>query len=266
LHVYDPAVNAWDKLENAPLPHGNGAAGVIGGKFYLVGGCDWTGKETAQLDVYDPATNAWITLTSMPTPRNYPAAAVFNGKLYVVGGNVNVNTALVNLEVYDPVQDTWSIGPPMRIPRAGAQSAVIGQRLYVVGGNPPNGLADTAGEVEAYDFLAGNWSFVTPIPHTRNNAFVAALNGKLYVAGGFPKTAEIPPSEVYNPATDTWESFAPMPVAAYQGAGAQVVDGRIWAIGGWIPGEMDPQAKVAHNQVFIYDPSLNSWSISGRKR
>jgi N-acetylneuraminic acid mutarotase len=268
LYVYDPALNRWEKLPSSPLPPANCAAGVLNGKLYLAGGADWKGTNTSQLSVFDPVSNLWSAKASMPTPRTGCVGAVLNGKLYVVGGEAG-GKQLATLEIYDSRTDTWSIGQPMRMPRKAPGVAVVGNTLYVVAGNPTEGTGPTD-KVEAYNGVKGTWSYVKPLPHLRGAPFVVAWNGTLYVAGGItPGAGPTNFLDAYHPATDNWETLTPMPATSYEGAGAQVMSGgQIWVIGGWtsMPDKITHEPKIAHNEIFIYNPSRDSWSASGREQ
>ena len=73
--------------------------------------------------------------------------------------------------------------------------------------------------------------------------------GKFYLAGG-RKTNH----EVYNPATNTWSSVAPLPVALDHVQSVEVA-GKIYYIGG-LTGWPSPHV----NTVYIYNPATNSFT------
>jgi N-acetylneuraminic acid mutarotase len=98
---YDPVANRWVGRPWAPHNHARGAAGVIQGKFYVVGGV--LGTATADLDVYDPATNTWTTLAPIPTAG--PAiGTVLSGKFFVIVGDSDGD--LRSYE-YTPSTNVW---------------------------------------------------------------------------------------------------------------------------------------------------------------
>ncbi|MBI2836667.1 MAG: PD40 domain-containing protein [Chloroflexi bacterium] len=143
LHVYDPATNSWTQLPQSPNYHITPASGVIGDKFYVAGGDDWSGNSAnwKKLDVYDPVTNAWTTKAPMPAGGRGFASAVFNGKLYVIGGD-NVTSNNDTVYVYDPSTDAWTTETSMPTARAGAVAGVINGVIYVAGcGNATGNLA-----------------------------------------------------------------------------------------------------------------------------
>jgi N-acetylneuraminic acid mutarotase len=147
LYRYDPSTNSWTRLADAPAAHLAGAAAVISGKLYVVGGYNAAGQVTAALHVYDPATNTWAAKATMPTPRVESAVSVLGGKLYAVGGLNNVD-ALSAVEVYEPATNTWSAKANMPSARHGLATGVINGLLYAVGGF--RGSAGVLGITQAF--------------------------------------------------------------------------------------------------------------------
>jgi N-acetylneuraminic acid mutarotase len=144
FYRYDPATDQWTSLPTPTNYHGWGMSGVIGWKFYVVGGSN-------QLDVYDPATNTWMTKAPMTSQRWLGAGTALGGKLYVIGGyrsnpDGTITTGVPTTSVYDPKRNIWTNKAPLPTPRSGiAASAVVfdGQpRVELVGGTRPgNNLA-----------------------------------------------------------------------------------------------------------------------------
>jgi N-acetylneuraminic acid mutarotase len=264
LFVYDPGLNTWEPLRAMPIPHGACAYSVLGAKFYLAGGIDWKGKTSGELDVFDPAQNFWATKASMPTPRENCAGAAFNGRFYVTGG-ASEGEPRATLEVYEALTDTWAIATPMHKPRAGHAAVVVDGKLFVVGGGTGKSGALPEATVEVYDCSKGAWSVATSMPEPRSAAFVVAFNKIIYVAGGAGPAGETGTMQAYNTLTGRWQQLASMPASSYGGAGAQVMNNRIWFLGGWTLAQdtVNKMDVVAHNEVFIYDPARNSWTMSG---
>jgi N-acetylneuraminic acid mutarotase len=132
---YNPATNQWITLANPESRHVHGMAGVIGGKFYVVGGED----RANLLEVYNPATNTWTRKARMPlgqfgaSGRWNGAGVALGGKLYVIGGfqiDINGNVTQVRTtNVYDPASNTWSVKRPLPVGLAG----IVGSRVVVDG-------------------------------------------------------------------------------------------------------------------------------------
>ncbi len=137
FYRYDPATDRWTTLARPSGYHSGGAAGVIGGKFYVAGGSS-VGTE---VEAYDPATNTWTSRAPLGSPRWSVAGAVAGGKLFVLGG-VRADpagaTLVPTVGVYDPATDTWTHRAPMPISLAdfaAARVVVNGTaRIEVVGG------------------------------------------------------------------------------------------------------------------------------------
>jgi N-acetylneuraminic acid mutarotase len=138
---YNRVKDQWTTLPSPANTYTTGgAAGVIGGKFYVAGG--------TSLEVYDPATNRWATRRPPPRFLGFsPTGTAANGKLYVFGGvglrNPQTGGAdtLRTTTIYDPATDSWTTGRPLPTPRSGAAATrifVTGQvGIQVVGGNRP---------------------------------------------------------------------------------------------------------------------------------
>ena len=143
---YNPGTDRWTILPSpfSPLTRSPYAGGVIGGKFYVMGGT--VGTYAGWLRVYDPATNHWTTKNGLGQTRPGAATAVLKSKLYVMGGQ-RYNAArkvwetLDKTIVYDPVTNAWTWRASLPSPRAGVAGSTVvrnGQaRIEVVGGSRP---------------------------------------------------------------------------------------------------------------------------------
>jgi len=147
LFRYNPVTDRWVTLA-PPFPAATVhemvwtplAGGVIGGKFYVMGG-DYGNK--GRLSVYDPATNRWTVKNPLGLARSGVATAVLGSKLYVMGGlrYDPIANELQELDVtivYDPVTNLWTRRASMPSPRiymAGTTVLLNGKpRIEVVGG------------------------------------------------------------------------------------------------------------------------------------
>lgn len=152
LFRYNPATDRWVTLA-PPFPAAQPsvkevAGGVIGGKFYLIGG-DYLFN--GHLSVYDPATNRWTARNGLGLARDGVATAVLGNKLYVMGGHRfdptrNLHQVLDKTIVYDPVTDLWTLRASMPSPRLGMAGTTVllngKPRIEVVGGWGPGLAAD----------------------------------------------------------------------------------------------------------------------------
>ncbi len=174
---------------------------ALGGKLYVFGGLapGWTPKGLVY--EYDPAGDAWTKKKNMPLPLHHPAWVELNGKIYVFGGFVKPEKGptawqpIDNSWEYDPRADTWKALAPLPGKRGGAAAAVVGGKIYVIGG-----AALHPGSKET--------SLHPARPHRA-----------------------VDTNEVYDPATDKWESRQTMPTARNHTA-IGVVNNKIYVIGG----------------------------------
>jgi N-acetylneuraminic acid mutarotase len=162
--------------------------------------------------------------------------------------------SLQNISAVKAAEDYWTTLEPMPTSRAGIGVAVVDGKIYAIGGS-----YDSLGETEEYDPATNTWTKKTPMPTPRMWIGIAVVENKIYTIGGDGGNWEvgITPTnvnEVYDPATDTWETLAPVPTKR-MALTANVVDGKIYVIGG---GQRAPNTNFGVNEV--YDPETNTWT------
>jgi N-acetylneuraminic acid mutarotase len=133
-------------------------------------------------------------------------------------------------------------------------ASVVDDHVYTIGGHTDQ---DATATVEVYDVAADTWEAAAPMPVARVGAGAAVVDGIIYVIGG--QTVEwawgpvVTTVEVYDPATDRWESRSDMPTAR-TGFGTVALGGLIYAIGGAFDGGAPTQI------VEIYNPTSDKWT------
>jgi N-acetylneuraminic acid mutarotase len=279
------AQGSW--VQARPIPQGANEVigGSLGGQVYVYGGQNPKNEPMGIFWSYDPKTNEWTQLKSNPVPVHHGAAAVVGTKFYVFGGFRLPDSGKSawfpenKAWVYDTVAQSWSALPPMPTPRGALAAVAVDKKIYVVGGarippgtDPPDGLTaggpvELLGTVEVFDTEDNTWSKVKPMTLPRNHHDVAALDGKLYVIGGRVGScfsggwsSNVSMNEVYDIATDTWSTKAPVPTAR-SGIGVAALDGKIYVLGGegWID---DFGGVFRANEA--YDPKTNVWAKEAR--
>lgn len=161
-------------------------------------------------------------------------------------------------------ENTWASEAPLNEARNNLGIAVVNSKIYAIGGDTLSGFwtysmgfsgTPTGGVVgtnEEYDPAANTWTFKTPMRTPRTSFAIAAYENKIYCIGGAtshniyagPTVTGI--NEVYDPATDTWETKAPMPKATWL-VQANAINGKIYVID-W------------DGKVYAYDVAADSWS------
>ena len=224
-------INPWKKAAPFPMPDEELYGTAVNGKMYVIGGWD-DGKAAGINYEYDPATDKWTQKKGMPRSAHHAAIATANGKLYVIGGFV-------------PPKDT-------QIPTGGAWEPIA--------------------DVWEYDPAADSWKSLAPLPTKRGAAVAVEVGGKIYVIGGATTVADskdpyftffgpslvLTTNEVFDPATNKWESRRPMSVARNH-AYAAAVNGKIYVIGGRT-GHAFILSATNTDVVEEYSPVNDMWS------
>ena len=215
-----------------------------------------------------------------PEPDEELYGVVANGKLYVIGGWGDGKARGVNYE-YDPATDKWTKKQPMPRPAHHAALAAVNGKIYAFGGFvAPANTAIPLGAAwepiaDAYEFnpATDSWKPLPPLPGKRGSAIAAEVGGKIYVIGGattmegakepfftaFGPARVLGTNDVYDPATNKWESRSAMSVPRNH-AFSGVVNGKIYVIGGRT-GHGFILSATNTNVVEEYDPVSNMWSI-----
>jgi N-acetylneuraminic acid mutarotase len=156
----------------------------------------------------------------------------------------------------ETVPNSWTRRTQMPTARVGLVAAKVNGIIYAIGG----GNAGALQKVEAYDFNTSTlvpWIPRAPLPAARqfpNGA--AVINGKIYVAGGLTVLGPTKSLYVYDVASNSWATKAPMPIRSHGGAAA-AIDGKLWVLatpageGGFYTNP---------TRLFRYDPATDSWS------
>jgi N-acetylneuraminic acid mutarotase len=224
-------------------------------------------------------TSPWKKGAPFPEPDEELYGVTLNGKMYVIGGWDDGKAGGVNYE-YNPTTDKWTKKQPMPRPAHHAALAAANGKIYVMGGFvPPKDSAIPVGgawepidNAWEYDPAADSWKSLAPLPGKRGSALAAEVGGKIYVIGGattadgskdpfftfFGPSKVLATNDVYDPATNKWESRTPMSVARNHAFGA-AVNGKIYVIGGRT-GHAFILSATNTDVVEEYNPVSNSWS------
>jgi N-acetylneuraminic acid mutarotase len=221
----------WKKGAPFPEPDEEFYGVAVNGKLYVIGG--WgEGKARGANYEYEPATDKWTKKTSMPRPAHHAALATSNGKIYVCGGFVAPEKSPLPIgAAWQPVDNVWEFDP-----------------------------------------ATDSWKELAPLPRKCGAAVAVEVRGKIHLIGGVT-TAEgskapfftfmgpcnvLSTNDVYDPATNKWESRKPMAVPRNH-AFAAAVNGKIYVIGGRT-GHGFIMSATNTDVVEEYDPANDLWS------
>ncbi len=123
------------------------------------------------------------------------------------------------------------------MPRTGDTATLLPSgQLLVVGGTTQNAAPYVTGDSELYDPVANTWAKAASWPGPRSDDTATLLaSGKVLVTGGATTFAPLEftgDSELYDPASNTWTSAAPVPVARFSHAATLLPSGQVLVTGG----------------------------------
>ena len=106
--------------------------------------------------------------------------------------------------------------------------------------------------------LAQGWTQLQDAIEPRVEGHSTVIEGKLYTFGGFQSEDVIPTdqNEVYDPGSNTWNTFAPLPVPITH-VGSALVGNEVWIVGGFAVLTTFQQI-VDH--VYIYNQETDTWT------
>jgi N-acetylneuraminic acid mutarotase len=198
-------------------------------------------------------TGSWSSRAPSTILRHEGGMTSFAGKNYLIGSDETLTT-----EIYDPATNTWTTGVSVPSERQHIQPLVVNGKIYLVGGLSafPGPSLNTVLVFDPANPGAG-WQSRAQMPTSRG-AMGCALDGvKIYCAGGLSSTAgntAINAMEVYNTATNTWATLAPMPHDRdhFQAA---IIDGKFYAVSG-----RDTAIANTFGFTDVYDIQANTWT------
>ncbi len=197
---------------------------------------------------------SWGTFSSKGfTPRGAFTTQEVGGRIYAVGGFDGINY-ITTVEVYDPATGSWDSVHITGIftPRRGMSSVVVGGKIYTFGGANGSGGSNGSGALnicEVFDPVTNIWSSLPEMPTPRWRSCAVLLNGKVYVMGGY-NSGVVNTVEIYDTLTNAWSEGDTESFCARSDFAAEVIDGKIYVIGG--------QGDTVSPQIF--DPASNAWT------
>lgn len=208
---------------------------------------------------YDPFQDNWEILAGMQEKRCSFSVVVLDGKIYAIGGCCDPDY-LESVEQYCPVSNSWSFACPLDLPLGAHVAKVTRGQIFVSGGMSDNNQC--LASMFVYHPETGS-TYLANMVTPRAYHCMETLSECLYVAGGSTADHNMAVTdqlacEVYNPATDSWTTFAPLPVP-HVGAGSVVLEGKFYLLGGYSQEDYSDTMMVHR-----YDPSMQRWENMGK--
>jgi hypothetical protein len=267
-----PSNCSWSAGPDLPFA-GTRFAGVFfpaNGKFYAMGGRDVNNVEFTHPFEYDPVGNSWTTKSATYTDihLNNMACGVLNDSgtdyIYCVGGSEFAGqTTSGHVFRYDPIADVitdvptnWPPGDANILP--GGWS-VFTNRFFILGGFNVN----TSVTAEIWEFTPNPAGWVlknATLPVPRAYIPTTTIGSLIYTGGGADwdpvglTLVDETDSFVYDPVADSISTIASIPRATANTRGLNFCN-QMWVVAG------DLGFPAATNEVDIYDPLSDSWSV-----
>ncbi|MEH2481347.1 N-acetylneuraminic acid mutarotase [Nitrobacteraceae bacterium AZCC 2146] len=242
-HVYDPAADQW--LNAAPLPRGANHVSVAAdaGRVYALGGFTQQNRGSDQnAYAYDIAADRWDSIAPLPRPRGAGAAVALNGKIHLIGGASEPAAERASVgwhEVYDPQTDKWETRKAL--PGARDHVGCVAHRglIHVIGGRF-NTFEYNTDLHHVYLPERDTWELRAALPTVRSGHGLVVYRDRLFAMGGesgvvrdgrLTQERVFGQMESYDPASDSWQSHAPM-LTPRHAVGAAVLGDWIFVAGG----------------------------------
>jgi N-acetylneuraminic acid mutarotase len=219
--------NTWTSGTAMLTPRMGAAAGMIGGKIYVIDGYN-NSSIVGVNEIYNPTRKTWTTGSSDPNPRTFVSYAVVNKILYIFGGS-NGSEILDLTESFNPATDTWTTLAPMPYPQQGASAVVDKDVIYLIGGRQISG--DSLTNVASYNTLTNIWTEEPPVSVEKYYSAAGLLGASVVAADGLNGSDYIGDNEGYSATKNVWSELAADPtprVAACWGA----IAGKLYAVAG----------------------------------
>ncbi|MCI4394907.1 hypothetical protein PGIGA_G00174270 [Pangasianodon gigas] len=244
--------------EQARFRHG---ISILDRKLYVAGGCYYYSKADTMKSVYryDPLTNSWERLSDMQEHRSNFTMVVRGDSLYAIGGDRDISTNLDSVEKYSVETDTWSFTHSLDQPLSGHAAVVWGGEIFISGGF--NLKYQCLVSTFLYHPEQGT-TYLADMAHDRAQHCMESLAKRFYVAGGVCNLREFYTDQLscesYDPISDTWTAFTPLPLC-HVGAASAVLEGKLYVLGGYSQEDYS-EARLVHR----YDPGTQRWENMGK--
>jgi WD40 repeat protein len=252
--IYNPATRRWratGSMNQARIYPG--CVLLPDGRVLAVGGAIEDPLNSAE--IYDPATGRWSLTGSTNEPRGGTPILLPTGKVLLAGGSDDE----VSCELYDPVTGIWTYTGSLQHKREGCGITLLVDGKVLASGGVGGGSLKPIPQSELYDPATGKWTDtgLQGLPRY-NDQQLLLPDGRVLVAGGekghSADAVVLSSSEVYTPATGTWNFVGSLATAREFFTANLLGNGKVLAAGG-LDASYHPLASIEE-----FDPTTNQWS------
>jgi len=219
-----------------------------------------SGYPPSIVERYDLTNQVWSRADDLHYGRSGAVVEALDTKVLVMGGDgleEGHDHVVEALEEYDYGLDQWTMIYWFN-PRADAVTAVVNRKLYIAGGRytPGGASVDT---LQSYNFI-DRFAALAPMPQAVLRGAGGGHDGKFYVFGGTVVVSDIESTatdmvQVYDIATNTWSTGAPMPYALYGRLGSYALDNDSV----YVVGKNSADDEYHASTIFKYTYASDTW-------
>ncbi|XP_061083203.1 kelch-like protein 41b [Conger conger] len=273
LMINDTAAVAYDAVENEcflaalaeQIPRNHVSVITKNNALFIVGGLfvDEENKEVP-LQCYfyqlDTLTADWIALPPMPSPRClFGLGECGNFIIAVAGKDLQSSVSLDSVMCYDIEKMKWSETKKLPLQIHGHCVVDHNGLVYSIGGKTDDNK--TLNKLFVYNHKRLEWREL-PAMKTPRAMFGAVVHkGKIIVSGGMNEDGLTATSEVYDIASNKWESFTEFP---QERSSVNLVSsaGILYAIGGFAMVETENKecAPSEITDIWQYEEENQQWA------
>ena len=242
--LYDP--DTGGSTQTLPIySHGveHTATRLNDGRVLVIAGATRSGSPGPddRVEIFDPRTNNWQRAAPhVDIEGSHTATVLDDGRVLVAGGNADPS-------VYDPTNDTWQPAGKLINDRWESMAVRLLDGQVLLAGGRLLAEERIIRNVEIYDPTSNTWQEAPPTnqPHYRGTMTLLP-DGRVLVAGGSryldnawnDRTAILNSVEIYDPASDRWDSVTSLGQARAEHTATLLPNGRVLITGGVGPGNV----------------------------
>ncbi len=263
-NIFDPATNTWTRVANMNLPRWYPTlTELANGDYVAISGNSTDPSHWADTpELYDPTTNTWTLLSKISTPQvheeEYPFSYLIpNGNVLTIGPSEDVTYEM------NVAAQTWTpVGGQSGILNGSSIQYLPGKILYSGGAASVINTTSARDTTAVLDTTAASpaWRQTAPMLSARvYHTLTMLADGQVLAVGGEQTsdqsivTKGVLPTEIWNPASETWSAAAPIAAARnYHSTAVLMPDGRVLVGGG---GHYNGLNDKGQDSAQTYSPS-----------